>query len=822
MDPKLTPLADFKNSSHSTQNQQPCSTDSQDKFIDTGCYVRAEKRANWYLKSLRQIVADDKFLHQLTSNYQQWQMTTQDVGYGDLSLSTLEASARLSEQLDSMSFLQKLAADNKLKNYLNKSISYIFMRDLGKSIGDRKARYQIDRLSSRIHRWVKRQSHDGKTQAIDWNNNFLYRKAKQAGVESTFFWLMNKLALVQQNMPKSLDQTHGMRKLVKIIAGVVLHQFVDLDEDESDVVKRRKLDQAIRLGYCYGLTYPFIDDLQDSSNTLDSNEKDVFNQAIRQSLIQGKAVECPEFSSQNQPQMDFIYRELTQAFEYIKNAQPIATAQRFFEQAFIFFEAQDIDRSRKLSERHFSTSELFLPVILKSAGCRLIAKEMLAENKEESFDYRTFCFGIYNQFNDDIKDIFDDLEEGNVTPYSYFLSQKSKEGMVMNPYRIYWAVVFYLINEVYQGDPKAKQLLLERSINAHKSLRTSIGQSAYRKLKQNLLFTGNQQFDETIDQLVKQPNDVAWFDKLVSREVAAYFENEKHQQQHVKRRLKSIKKYVDDCLPMQSHPRLSQSTLLEAFNFSVLGSGKRLRAILAYVMCVDNYHISPELTKPVLQLLEYMHTASIIFDDKPSQDNAAMRRGQATLHQQYQCEATAELTGVFMMMRAVEVQSRMQGFPPQQILESIAYAASTTQAICEGQLLDLKAVGSSSDITKLEKISEMKTGLAIEASLMIPAILVDANDIEKSHLKHFARHLGLAFQIKDDLLDLSESSDAIGKPINIDQRNGKITFVTCLGEESANQKMFQHYYQALDSLQYLKRVAPFLKQILDFVVYRDK
>lgn len=827
MDPKLNPVIDFTQSSHQKYYSPVSIPGPQGEFIDENCYGRAEKRANWYLTSLQKIANSDDFLRFLSSDYEQWRITNQQSSSSSFSLSALEADAHLSDQLDSMSFLQKLATENKLKDYLDKSISYIFMRDLGKSIADKTTQTQISRLTRRIHKWVKKQSTD-KNRSEQWDSNLIYRKAKQAGVEETFFWLMNKLALVRQNMPETLDQTQGMRKLVKIIAGVVLHQFVDRANDVNDVEKKEKLDVAIRLGYYYGLTYPFVDDLQDSATTLNHQEKILFNQAIRESLLKGKVVNCPAFSAKNQTSMQFVYKELAEAFEYIKSAQSEENAKQFFEQAFIFFEAQDIDRSRKLSQRNYSTSELFLPIILKSAGCRLIAKEMLGESNSKNFDYRTFCFGIYNQFNDDIKDIFDDIEEDNVTPYTHYLKQQKliqqKQGEnshLTNPYRIYWSVVFYLIYEVYQGDKQAKRLLLERSINAHKSLRNAIGEQAYLQLKQDLLKTGNHEFDHLIDSLVKQPNDVAWFDKLVSREVAAYFNNEKQQQLAVQNRLQSVKKYVDECLPVNNHPRLTRSTLVEAFNYSMQSGGKRLRAIMAYVMCVDGYHISPELTKPVLQLLEYMHTASIIFDDKPSQDNADLRRGRATLHQHYQCEATAELTGVYMMMRAVEVQSKMQGFKAERVLESLAYAASTTQAICEGQLLDLKATGQQYDINKLEKISELKTGLAIEASLMIPAILTNANDIEKGHLKQFAHHLGLAFQIKDDLLDVTESSDVLGKPARIDSVNDKATFVTCLGENLAQQKMFQHYYQAIECLHHLKPVAPFFKQILDFVVYRN-
>ena len=98
-----------------------------------------------------------------------------------------------------------------------------------------------------------------------------------------------------------------------------------------------------------------------------------------------------------------------------------------------------------------------------------------------------FCFGIYNQFNDDIKDIFDDIEEDNLTPYTYFLTHAKSNDGIENPYHYYWAVVYYLIYEVYQGNQQVKHLFIERCINAHKSLKRLVGKSTYSDLQQQML-----------------------------------------------------------------------------------------------------------------------------------------------------------------------------------------------------------------------------------------------------------------------------------------------------------------------------------------------
>ncbi|WP_185964517.1 polyprenyl synthetase family protein [Aliikangiella marina] len=807
-------------------------------FISTDSYDVAAQKAKWYFRELEQIVHKSDFLQQLRIDLLQLNNRFTNKP-GAVALSSLEAAEDIKATVDSWSFLKKLSADKKLKSYLNKSVTYIFMRDLGKDVNLPSVSKAIEETVDKLHVWIsKNNAKSAHNNQESFSTSWLYQKAKQHGAESTFIWLMGKLAKVQKNLPNEIDQTNGMRKLVKIIAGVVMHQLIDMPKSTSPKRRKRLIEKAIKLGYYYGLTYPLVDDLQDSASALNCQEKDSFNQAIRNSLVSGKVVEFPEFSAKNQSRMRFIYRELGESFEYIRSAQSAQKAQQFFQQAFIFFEAQDIDRKRKLGEKNYSYEEIFIPLILKSAGCRLIARDMLETNDDNTFDRNTFCFGIYNQFNDDIKDIFDDIEEGNVTPYTFGLlnhaqdeSLKIANSSTTNPYLIYWAVVYYLIYKVYQNNPRCKQLILERSINAHKSVFTNIGPSEYLSLKTKLLNTSDEPFDQMLHELVVQPNDVAWFDKLVSRHVAEHFDVNGQNKEHFKTKYQRIQAKVDEVIPLCSHPRLNTANLLDAANYSLTAGGKRIRSVIAYLMMDEFYQLPSESIKPVMQLLEYMHTASIIFDDKPSQDNADFRRGKPTLHKQVNCEATAELAGIFLMMRAVEVQTNIGTVDPKLVLQSLAYAANTTQAICEGQVMDLQSKKYALDMNQLERMTELKTGLAIEAAFMIPAILADENDIQKGHIKQFARHLGLAFQIKDDLLDHEGDLATLGKPSQQDCAVNKSSFVTCLGENKAREKLFEHYFKAYQLSAHFAvvkagnegegEVKGFMQSLLDYVVYRE-
>lgn len=260
--------------------------------------------------------------------------------------------------------------------------------------------------------------------------------------------------------------------------------------------------------------------------------------------------------------------------------------------------------------------------------------------------------------------------------------------------------------------------------------------------------------------------------------------------------------------------------IVEAANYSLEGEGKRLRPIITWFMGVKGYGLSGSAIMPLLKSLEYMHTASLIFDDLPAQDNAPIRRGCPTVHEVYNT-AVAELTGLFLTQKAVEEQTSLQGYDPETVLKLIQYSSKVTQAMCEGQAMDLESKGKQLTLEQLNQLCFYKTGMAFEASLIMPAILAHVNMAEMEALKKFARHAGIAFQIKDDLLDVEGEADLLGKPIGQDAENNNSTFVSALGMEGAKKQMWDHYCLAIEALQEVPRNTAFLKQLLKYMVNRS-
>ena len=480
----------------------------------------------------------------------------------------------------------------------------------------------------------------------------LYRKAQKEGVESTMIWVINKLKTVSSNIPKGMDAEQAQRKLIKIIAGVIMHEIEEMDDEISPEERTQKLDEAIRLGYSYGLTYPFIDDLLDAK-VLSAQEKKQYSDLIRTTLITGSVPELGEWTGKNVDLIRYIHSELRDAFEYIKAHQRPETRKKFFEQSYVFFNSQEVDRVKDLSNANYTNEELYIPIILKSSSSRLIVRSVISAPEDEGFDNRTFFYGIYNQLADDFADMFDDMKDGAVTPYTYYMKYHDKRSDLINPFELYWTVISNLIHNVYHSDPKTCEVILDRAINGLKRFKERMGTKKYNEVME-LFASGNPKFNRVIQKMVRKADDVDFFDKLLRDHMITILKNERKEQEDFLDTIETVRNQINNILniPKNENVSLMKEPIIDAANYSLEGDGKRLRPIMTWVMGVNEYGLNQSAIVPLLRSLEYMHTASLIFDDLPSQDNASIRRGRPTLHQVYNI-AIAELTGLFLTQKAI-------------------------------------------------------------------------------------------------------------------------------------------------------------------------
>lgn len=774
-------------------------------------YKQMEEKANEYFNTLCVQVRKKKYVSTLIEDFQSWEKNhIPSIAHSFLSFGKRKATSKGYQD-----HIKWLDYTGNLERYLDRSISYIYMRDLGKSLDSMETQKSIQKAVSHLkEHLIKSDNNRGKKEL--YNIAGLYRWAQKENIETTIIWLINKLKTVSDNIPKGMNAEHARRKLIKIIAGVMMHQLEEMEEDVSPEVRIQKLDEAIRLGYSYGLTYPFIDDLLDSK-ILSPNEQQQYSDLIRTTLRSGVVPELKKWTGKNEDLIRYVHLELKEAFEYIKAHQHPETQQSFFEQAYIFFESQEIDRTKQLFNDSYSNEEIYVPTILKSSSSRLITRSIISAPKDEGFDNRTFFYGIYNQLADDFADMFEDMKNGAVTPYTYYMKYHEQRTDLINPFELYWAVISNLIHNVYQSDSKTSEVILNRAINGLIRFKARIGTNKYKEVMK--VFTSEDSvFIKTIEKMVRKAENVDFFDKLLRDEMVTILKEEQKDQEDFLEKVENARNQINNSLPITQAEK--HEPIIDAANYSLEGSAKRLRPIVTWMMS-DEYGLNKEAIVPLIRSLEYMHTASLIFDDLPSQDNAAIRRGRPTLHDVYDV-ATAELTGLFLTQKAIEEQTSLEKFDAKTVLSLIQYSARTTEEMCKGQAMDLNSKGKRLSLERLKKLYYYKTGIAFEASLIMPAILAKVTNSEKDALKHFSYHAGIAFQIKDDLLDLEGDRQVIGKPVGKDAENNKFTIVSILGKNNARKTMWEHYCLAIEALQEVPRNTSFLKHLLNYMVNRDR
>ncbi|GAA5417577.1 hypothetical protein Pryu01_02651 [Paraliobacillus ryukyuensis] len=771
-------------------------------------YKQAEDKANQYFQTLLSYLKNNKSTTILYKEILMWKRSHRAI----LGAMYPGYDKRL---VNDKGYLSWLANKGKLDRYLERSISYIYLRDLGKNLSDKETKERITHEKQKLKHSIEQ----GDSIIDQFRLSAIYRWAQKEAVEEALIWVWNKVNTITDALPKAFDAAHAKRKLIKTIAGVVMQALDDLPNDSTKGERTKQVDKAIRLGYAYGITYPFIDDLLDS-DLLSSSEQETFSMMIETAIINQAAPRWTKWQGNNQQFMELVQHELSAAIASIAEKHQKETKDQFFEQAYVFFKSQELDRAKTLQNTEYTNEAIYLPVIVKSASSRLIVRGVLGNAKDHSSNERMFYYGIYNQLSDDFADLFDDMEAGAVTPYTYYLTYKDQRPDLINPFELYWTVITYLIHHVYQADEQAKEVILARAINGLRRFKAKHGKKKYQQIMHELKF-GDNKLQRLIQQMVEKATDVDFLDKRLRDDMSQSFRQEQQEKADITREIKRLRQEINELLYFSNNKQVNDSAekITDAANYSLQGSGKRLRPIMSWMVAEKVYHFDKDAITPLLKSLELMHTASLIFDDLPAQDNATIRRGRPTLHEVYNT-ALAELTGLFLTQQATYEQASLKKFDPEKVLELIRYASHITAEMCKGQAMDLASKETEQTVAQLETMCYYKTGMGFEASLLMPAILAGINTNEKQQLIDFAYHAGIAFQMKDDLLDVEGDATTLGKSSGMDQVNNRSTFVSLLGKTGARKKMWEHYCDAEEALMQLPEAYHFLHYILLYLIKR--
>jgi farnesyl diphosphate synthase len=261
--------------------------------------------------------------------------------------------------------------------------------------------------------------------------------------------------------------------------------------------------------------------------------------------------------------------------------------------------------------------------------------------------------------------------------------------------------------------------------------------------------------------------------------------------------------------------------LADAMRYATLGGGKRFRPFLI-VETAALFGVSKAKALPVAAAVECVHCYSLAHDDLPAMDDDDLRRGRPTMHKAFD-EATAILAGDALLTFAFEILGRPDTDPDPAIRSELVLglaSASGKDGMVGGQMLDLMAEGKPVDLRAVADIQRLKTGALIEFSVIAGAILGRAASDQRQSLARYARALGLAFQIADDLLDAEGDAAEVGKATLKDAAAGKATFVSLLGIEASRSKLRELEREAADALHAWDGRADVLREAARFVSLR--
>lgn len=262
--------------------------------------------------------------------------------------------------------------------------------------------------------------------------------------------------------------------------------------------------------------------------------------------------------------------------------------------------------------------------------------------------------------------------------------------------------------------------------------------------------------------------------------------------------------------------------IVDAMRYSVFAGGKRIRPILL----LASYELFSNDIKSALPFacaLEMIHTYSLIHDDLPAMDNSDLRRGRKTNHIVFG-EAMAVLAGDALLNYAFEIMLSAPSHDTARVMRAAAYIAKSA-GICGmigGQVLDIQGENCIMGGAELMRLHEKKTGALMRASVCSGAILGRASDTQISSLELYARHLGLAFQIMDDILDVTGDKNALGKPTGSDSASNKNTYVSLYGLSRAKEMLISHTKQANEAIAPFGSSAEFLHDLTEYLLYRNK
>ena len=298
------------------------------------------------------------------------------------------------------------------------------------------------------------------------------------------------------------------------------------------------------------------------------------------------------------------------------------------------------------------------------------------------------------------------------------------------------------------------------------------------------------------------------------------------EQDSFKKEQEKIISYIEEVLKNYLPKTPSyQKTIYDAMEYSVMAGGKRLRPMMMHQSYIMFGGKDEKVIEPFMAAIEMIHTYSLVHDDLPAMDNDEYRRGRKTTHIVFG-EDMGILAGDALLNYAYEtavkgVMAAKDKDSAVKALEILTKKAGITGMV-GGQVVDVELTGKKPDKDQLDFIFRLKTGALLEASLMVGAALAGADDKDIEFMEKAGLNIGMAFQIQDDILDVTSTTSELGKPVHSDEKNDKITYVSLYGIEKAHSDVKQYSEKALSIFDTLEVKNEFLYTLTEKLINRRK
>ncbi len=592
-------------------------------------------------------------------------------------------------------------------------------------------------------------------------------------------WLAGRLERLRAGLPERVLREGGMGKVARTLAGVLAIAAYDTAGCPREE-QRAHLRRTVLGGYALGAAYAIVDDAFHDAppGVLPPGERERCHRMLLHGLCEGVPPEPGELPDHP------LAEELADLHRALLADRPFATHRHLYRAATAMYLAQDLDAAVPGPEPGGGDPATRYPCMFVKAGMsRCIANILGRRALPAGFYARCVNTIFLSQLRDDLKDRAEDLAAGRATVFTL-----PRNGSAANPLYDMFAYEAYVTAEIYRDDPVVADTLsyfgakslaphlaadpgaaarIAAEYEATPQIRaffdTAAGALRSRRLRRRVL-----PFDKRLKQRVA---DVSRGIPRTGRDVRVYFAD----------RLPYIDRVVRGWAPPATDGTGGGDRgLEEIIAYTLHAPGKRVRAGLT-LMLADSLGVAHRDLEPLLAAGEMFHTASLIFDDLPAQDNAAMRRGRPAAHTVYD-EGAVQLAAVSLISRAFGLLPRLSGrFPARRVTEVISYAGTVlgSERLCRGQHLDLSAAHRPAGappvpVADILTMYRLKTSTTIESALVPLMLLLDRPDTEVEAVSGFSDAAGIVFQLRDDLLDATSDAAVLGKSAGQDLRKSNV------------------------------------------------